>query len=219
MLALAIGGAIGAIVSGGEEGQRRPPTTTTSTAPTTTLPRAAELGSAGEELDELLAAGRQVDHHAVYSVTDPELPEGLTQTVEVWRKGAQFRSDIVERTGAGTRRQSSISGGAVNRSCETINGVETCRTVEQVPQDLPAAFVRALQAAEDPELRARDEPDVAGYVARCFAAEGLGEDGEGTGELCLALDGVMLRLVLQGATVEATIIEDDVPAAAFDTAG
>jgi hypothetical protein len=153
-----------------------------------------------------------VDHHAIYTVADPELPEGLQQTVEIWRKGTQFRSDVVERTGGGTRRQTSIAGGAVARSCETVNGVETCNTVEAVPPDLPTAFVRALQAAEDEvRLRARDD-EVAGYVARCFEARDIGE-------LCLALDGVMLRLVLQGATVEASLVEDEVPAAAFDTAG
>ena len=210
MLALAVGGALGAIFT--DEGQRRVPTTTTTTGPTTTLPSASDLGPLGAELDELLAAGRSVDHHAVYSVTDPELPEGLVQTVEVWRRGELFRSDVVERTGAGTRRQTSISGGAVARSCETVNGVETCSTVESVPQDLPAAFVRALDAAEEEvRLEARDD-DIAGYVARCFEAEDLGE-------LCLALDGVMLRLVLQGATVELTVIEDEVPESAFDTSG
>ncbi len=210
LLALAIGGALGAIFT--DEGQRRIPTTTTTTLPPTTLPSASEHGEAGVELDELLAAGRSVDHHAVYSVTDPELPEGLVQTVEVWRRGELFRSDIVERTGGGTRRQTSISGGSVARSCETVNGVETCSTVESVPQDLPAAFVRALDAAEDDvRLRASDD-DIAGYVARCFEAEDIGE-------LCLALDGVMLRLVLQGATVELTLVEDDVPASAFDTSG
>ena len=81
-----------------------------------------------------------------------------------------------------------------------------------MPNDLPTAFVRALQEAEDDvELIARDA-DVAGYVARCWKAEDIGE-------LCVAEDGVMLRLVLQGATVEATRIEDAVPDAAFDTAG
>lgn len=210
VLVLAVGGAVG-VLAGGDAPVRTRDTTSTVPTTTTTLPRAAGLGSVGEELDALIAAGRKVDHHALYSVTDPELPEGLVQTVEVWRLGELYRSDIVERTGGGTRRQTSISGGAVARACETVNGVETCNTVEAVPPDLPSAFVRALLEDDDVRLRARDD-DVAGYIARCFEAEDLGE-------LCLAEDGVMLRLVLQGATVEATRIEDEVPQAAFDNAG
>jgi hypothetical protein len=211
VLLLAVGGTLGVIAGEDAPVRTRGETTTSSTAPTTTLPSAAALGDVGAELDALIEAGRKVDHHALYSVTDPELPEGLVQTVEVWRRGELFRSDIVERTGGGTRRQTSISGGSVARACETVNGVETCNTVTSVPTDLPAAFVRTLNEEDDVELRARDD-DVAGYVARCFEAEDVGE-------LCLAEDGVMLRLVLQGATVEATRIEDEVPAAAFDNAG
>jgi hypothetical protein len=210
VVVLAVGGAIG-VIAGEDAPVRTRATTTTTTGPTTTLPKAAALGDVGAELDALIDAGRQVDHHALYSVTDPELPEGLVQTVEVWRRGELFRSDIVERTGGGTRRQTSISGGAVARACETVNGVETCNTVSSVPQDLPAAFVRSLLDEDDVELKVRDA-EVAGYIARCFEAEDLGE-------LCLAEDGVMLRLVLQGATVEATRIEDEVPAAAVDNAG
>jgi hypothetical protein len=212
MVALAIGGAVGAVF---DEAPVRRSTTTTAPPVSTTVPRAAPLGEVGEELDGLVGAGRLVDHHAIYEVTDPALPEGLEQSVEVWRKGELFRADIVERAANGTRRQTAISGGPVNRSCETVNGVQTCETVDAVPLDLPGAFVAAVLAAveedEDAELEVRDE-DVAGYEARCFSVEDVGE-------LCLAGDGVMLRLVLQGATVLATQIIDDVPDTAFDTAG
>ena len=209
MLLLAVGGVVGAI-SG--DAPRRVATTTTIPTTTTTRASASGLGTVGEELDELLAAGREVDHRAVYTVTDAELPEGLVQTVEVWRKGELFRFDIVERDGGGTRRQTSISGGAVGRYCETTNGVETCNTVETPAPDLTTEFVEALAAAgDDVRLEVRDD-EVAGYVARCFEAEDIGE-------LCLALDGVMLRVVLQEATVELSLIEDDVPASAFDTSG
>jgi hypothetical protein len=210
MGALAMAGAIGAVV---DDPPVRRGTTTTVPTTTTTIPKAAEFGDPGRELDVLTEAGRHVDHHAVYSVVDPELPEGLVQTVEIWRKGDQFRSDVVERTGAGTRRQTYISGGPVLRKCLTdFESVQTCETVSAVPNDLPTAFVRALKEAEEgPELAARDD-DVAGFVARCFEAEDVGE-------LCVAQDGVMLRLKLQGATVELTRVEDVVPEAAFDVAG
>lgn len=210
MVALAMAGAVGAVF---DDPPVRRATTTTIPTTTTTIPKAAAFGDAGRELDVLTEAGRHVDHHAVYDVEDPELPEGLVQTVEIWRKGALFRSDVVERTGAGTRRQTYISGGRLLRKCDTdFEAVQTCETVSAVPNDLPTAFVRALVDSEDEvELTARDD-DVAGFVARCFEAEDIGE-------LCVAEDGVMLRLKLQGATVELTRIEDVVPDSAFDTAG
>jgi hypothetical protein len=213
MGALAAAGAVGGLI--GDAPVRRA-TTTTTTTPPLTVPKAAPFGTVGQELDVLTEAGRHVDHFAVYSVTDPALPEGLVQTVELWRKGPLFRNDVVERRGRGTTRQSWISGGPVLRKCVTdLEAVQTCETVSAVPLDLPANFVLELQKAEDEgdevELRARDD-DVAGYVARCYEAEGVGE-------LCVAEDGVMLRLKLKQATVELTRIEDVVPDTAFDTAG
>ena len=213
MGALAMAGAIGAVF---DDPPVQRATTTTTTAPPVTVPKAAAFGSAGHELDVLTEAGRKVDHYAVYKVTDPELPEGLVQTVEIWRKGGLFRNDVVERTGRGTRRQTWISGGPVLRQCVTdFESVQTCETVDAVPNDLPAVYVQALvEAAEegkDVELEARDD-DVAGFVARCYEARSIGE-------LCVAGDGVMLRLKLKGAVIELTRIEDVVPDTAFDTAG
>ena len=211
MLALAAAGAIGAVVS--DDPPVRRATTTTIPTTTTTRARAADFGAVGRELDVLAEAGRHVDYYALYGVTDPALPEGLVQTVEYWRKGDLFRSDVVERQGAGTTRQTYISGGPVLRKCVTdYEGVQTCETVTAVPNDLATEFVEALHEAEDEvELEARDD-DVAGFVARCFEAEDIGE-------LCVAGDGVMLRLKLKDATVELTRIDDVVPDTAFDTAG
>jgi hypothetical protein len=214
MGALAMAGAIGAVF---DDPPVKRATTTTTTAPPVTIPKAAAFGPAGQELDALTDAGRRVDYAATYSVEDPSLPEAvIEQTVEVWRKGPLFRSDIVERRGRGTTRLTYISGGPVLRKCTTgVDAVQTCETVSAVPGDLPAVFVRSLQEAadkgKDVELEARDD-DVAGYVARCYEAKGVGE-------LCVAGDGVMLRLKLKGATIELTSIEDVVPATAFDTAG
>jgi hypothetical protein len=213
MGALAMAGAIGAVF---DDPPVQRATTTTTTAPPVTVPKAAGFGPAGQELDVLTDAGRHVDHAAVYEVDDPELPEGLVQTVEIWRKGGLFRNDVVERTGRGTRRQSWISGGPVLRQCITdVDSVQTCETVDSVPNDLAAVFVLQLHEAKtegkDVELVARDD-DVAGYVARCYEAKGVGE-------LCVAGDGVMLRLKLKQAVIELTRLEDVVPDTAFDTAG
>lgn len=189
---------------------------TTTTAPpstTTTVVRLASLGELGAELDALAEAGRSSDFHAVYSVEDPKLPEGLIQTVEVWRKGRQFRSDIIEQASNGSRRQTALFDGRIRRSCETVNGAQTCEITNADPVDLVVAFLRAVDAKDPaPRLSAHDELDIAGYQARCFTAAEVGE-------VCLTTDGVLLRVELQGATITATRLEDEVPASAFDVAG
>lgn len=188
-------------------------TTTEPPTTTTTVVKLAPLGELGKELDDLSAAGRLSDFHAVYGVEDPQLPEGLVQTVEVWRKGELFRSDIIERAGNGTRRQTALYDGKTRRSCETVAGTQTCKISDVDPVDLLVAFIRAVDAKEPkPKLTARDEVDIAGYQARCFEAAGVGE-------ACTTTDGVLLKVVLQGATITATRLEDEVPASAFDVSG
>jgi hypothetical protein len=224
---LALGGVIGAIF---DEAPRQ---TTTTTAPpsdvtTTTLLPLEELDDAGVELDQLIAAGRTVDIHAVYSVTDPDLPTDLVQTLVVWRKGDEYRSDIVERAGDAVRRVSTIVTPTSMTRCETVDGEQTCRVTTVAPQDLPAAFVRSLVTngplndPDEPQVPADPYPtltvaegDVAGFIARCFSYA----DGDETGELCLAEDGLLLSVKLEGAEILATTIEDRVPDTAFDHPG
>lgn len=188
--------------------------TTTTAKPTTTTTAipAAALGEVGAELDALVEAGHHSDYHAIYSVTDPALPEGLVQTVELWRQGDRFRFDTIERASNGTRRIIAIANGASLRSCTVEQGTQTCKVATNPPADLPAAFIRTIVTkTPKPELTTKRD-DIAGFQATCFEADDVGE-------LCLTTDGVMLRLVLQGANVQATRIEDEVPASTFDVAG
>jgi hypothetical protein len=210
IVAATVAGVIGAL-----QGEPVVRVTTTTAAPTTTttVVALAPLGEVGKELDELAAAGRLSDFHAVYGVEDPQLPEGLIQTVEVWRKGDKFRSDIIERAGDGTRRQTALYDGRTRRSCETVAGTQTCKVVEVDPVDLLVAFIRAVDAKDPaPKLTVHDEVDIAGYQARCFEATGVGG-------ACVTTDGVLLRVELQGAKITATRLEDEVPESAFDVSG
>lgn len=218
--ALAVAGAIGGVLN---EAPVKTSTTTSTTAPTTTLPPIGNLGDVGKELGRLAEEGRHVDYAAVYSVTDPALDAGLVQSVELWRKGKLFRSDIVERSGSGTSRNTVITGGSVVRTCQTVKGVQTCKTITAQPTDLPGSFIsRIVTAKKPPKLTVKDD-QVAGYVARCFEVSGIDDlktttkAAKGIGELCLAGDGTMLRLVLQGATVLLTHIDSNVPDSAFKT--
>ena len=215
MLGGVLGLAVIAQVVGALQGKPavRVTTTTAPAATTTTVVALAPLGELGAELDGLAAAGRASDYHAVYAVEDPQLPEGLLQTVEVWRNADRFRSDIIERASDGTRRQTSLFDGRARRSCETLNGIQTCKATNADPVDLLTAFIRAVDAKDPaPKLAAHDEPDIAGYQARCFTAPNVGE-------ACVTTDGVLLRVELRGATITASRLEDEVPEAAFDVSG
>lgn len=214
VMAALLGGAVVAGVIGAVGGTPavRTISTTTTLPPTTTLVPAASLGPVGERLDALLANGRRARYHAVYTVEDQKL-EGIEQSLEIWRDGDRVRADIVEKGWAdGTRRITDIDNGRTKRKCTTRAGKQSCEIVRNLPLDLPAFFVQGLvDAKPKPTLTTRND-DVAGYQAKCFAAEDVGE-------LCLTTDGVMLRLTFQEATVTATIVEDAVPESAFDVAG
>jgi hypothetical protein len=220
MGALAVGGAIGGVLN---EAPVKTSTTTTAPTTTTTLPPISNLGDVGKQLGQLVEEGRHVDYAAVYSVTDPALPSGLVQSVEMWRKGKMFRSDIVERSGSGTTRNTVITGGTVVRTCQTVKGIQNCQTVTTAPTDLPGSFIARIVTAKKPPKLTVKSGAVAGFVAKCFEVTGLDDVKttpkavKGTGELCLAGDGTMLRLVLQGATVLLTHIDADVPDSAFKT--
>jgi hypothetical protein len=204
-----IAGVIGAIQGDPQVRTIRSSTTTTST----TLPSVAKLGQVGRALDELIGYGRQATFHAVYDVKDSKLPEGLIETLEVWRKGGKFRSDLVDRASDGTRRTTNIDDGRVRRSCTTENGTQTCQITKAAPIDFAVYFVQQLaSAAKPPRLTTSVVPDIAGYQASCFDAEDLGQ-------LCLTSDGVLLKMSLETAVVTATRLDNDIPAAAFDVAG
>src|SRR5687767_11244084 len=98
MVALALGVSLNAIFG---RAPKRAATTTTIPVTTTTLPDVSDLGPEGVELQKLLDLAAGVAYHGVYDVEDPSLPEGLSQSFEVWRDGENARTDIIERQGGG----------------------------------------------------------------------------------------------------------------------
>ena len=186
---------------------------------------AAPLGNLGEEIDQLAKLGRtDQTFHAVYTVDDPGL-QGLVQTVETWRKDDRYRNDQFTQASDGSPRLSYVDDRQAYRYCETADGTQTCpdsvsktapRTpdvAKLIPPDLALTFIfKATSATPKTVLHASDE-DIAGYQARCFQADGVGE-------LCFTTDGVVLKLVLidptQGAvTVTAKSVDPEVPDSAF----
>jgi hypothetical protein len=204
-----IAGVVGAIQGKPQVRTIKSSTTTTST----TLPSVGDLGEVGRALDELIGYGHQATYHAVYDVKDSKLPEGLVETLEVWRKDGKFRSDLVDRASDGTRRTTNLDDGQTRRSCKTENGTQTCQITEAAPIDFAVYFVQQIAAAtEKPRLTTSVVGDIAGYQASCF-------DAEGVGQLCLTSDGVLLKMSLETAVVTATRLDTDVPASAFDVTG
>jgi hypothetical protein len=204
-----LAGVIGAIQGDPQVRTIRGSTTTT----TTTLPSVRHLGEVGRALDELIGYGQEATFHAIYDVKDSKLPEGLIETLEVWRKDGRFRSDLVDRASDGTRRNTNIDDGTARRACTTENGTQTCQITSAPPIDFAVYFVQQLADAKTtPRLTTSIVPDIAGYQATCF-------DAESFGQLCLTSDGVLLKMSLQTAVVTATRLDTDVPASAFDVTG
>jgi hypothetical protein len=204
-----LAGVLGAIQGDPAVRTIRGSTTTTST----TLPSVRSLGEVGRALDELIGYGHVATYHAIYDVKDSKLPEGLIETLEVWRKDGRFRSDLVDRASDGTKRNTNIDDGTTRRACTTANGTQTCQITEVPPIDFAVYFVQRLADAKTkPRLTTSVVPDIAGYQASCFEAEGFGE-------LCLTSDGVLLKMSLETAVVTATRLDTDVPASAFDVTG
>jgi hypothetical protein len=207
MVFLALGGVVGALLN---EPAPRSATTTTVKVTTTTLPDLGKLGSNGAELERLLTAGSLATYHGVYTVDDPTLPEGLTQSFEVWRKRGNARTDIIERLGDSRSVTRSVTNGNTSITCKTIDGDPQCdKVAASAVIDLANLFVRAVVLAEPPpKLDVRDGA-VAGFVARCFSAKDVGE-------LCLTTDGVMLSTDLEDAKIVIAELRDEVLDAVFD---
>lgn len=207
MVALALGVSVNAIFG---RAPKRAATTTTIPVTTTTLPDVSNLGPAGEELQKLMELAATVPYHGVYDVEDPSLPEGLSQSFEVWRDGKNARTDIIERQGGGRSVTRSVTNGSISITCRPVQGADQCeRTPNSAVIDLAGLFVKAIAFAEEPvTLKARDD-EVGDYVARCFEAEDIGE-------LCLATDGVLLSTILEGADIRLARLDDRIPEKTFD---
>lgn len=207
MVVLALGGVIGALL---KKPAPRSSTTTTVQGTTTTLPDVSDLGEVGAELQALIELAATVRYHGVYDVADPSLPEGVAQSFEIWRDGAKARTDIIERSGTARAVTRSVTNGSVSLSCRTVDGYEQCDQTESSPViDLAGLFVKAVAFEEPPvKLTARDAT-IGAFVARCFAAEKIGE-------LCLASDGVLLSTVLEGAKITVARLDERFQEDTFD---
>jgi hypothetical protein len=207
MVALAMGVSVNAIFG---RAPKRASTTTTIPVTTTTLPDVSDLGPEGAELQKLLDLAYKVTYHGVYDVEDPSLPEGLSQSFEIWRQGKNARTDIIERQGGGRSVTRSVTNGDISITCRTVQGSEQCeRTPNSAVIDLPGLFVKAIAFA-DPKAKLTVRDDAVGdFVARCFEAEDIGE-------LCLASDGALLSTVLEGAHITMARLDDRITEKTFD---
>ncbi len=181
---------------------------TTRPSPTSAVPSLGALGATGQELEAAIAAERGAVYHATYNVTAPQLAQGVTETLEVWRRLSSVRTDVTDKSATGTAHSSATVSGASSIACSTKNGVEKCAKSTSGPIDLPESFAAEVaSAASAADLTVTDDT-ILGVHARCFAATGIGS-------LCLRADGALLRADLHGTRAEATTIDDNVPADIF----
>lgn len=207
MVVLALGGVVGALL---REPAPRSSTTTTLPVTTTTLPDVSGLGAAGAELQELLERAQTMSFHGVYDVDDSSLPDSITQSFEIWRDGANARTDIIERSGTERSVTRSVTNGTTSLACKTIDGYEQCEQTDISPViDLTGLFVKAVVFAEPPVPLAVEDATIGTFIARCFSAKDIGE-------LCLASDGVLLRTLLEGATISVARLDERFPKDTFD---
>ena len=197
MVVLALGGVVGALL---KEPAPRSSTTTTIPPTTTTLPDVSDMGEAGAELQRLIELSAGVSFHGVYDVEDPSLPDGITQSFEIWRDGFKARTDIIERSGTTRAVTRSVTNGSQSISCRTVEGYEECDPTDASPViDLTALFVKAITAEDPPpKLTTRDE------TIGAF------------GELCLASDGVLLSTILEGAEITVARLDERFEEDTFD---
>lgn len=162
-------------------------------------------------LDQLIAAGRATDYHVVFDLVPTEggAAPDTTLTLEQWSSAGRFREDRTTSGPNGTSRTSNSGTGSTARSCQTVDGKQTCTEARSAPPDLPTLFLQALAGREVPRGLTVADVEVLGRPARCFEAERLGE-------LCLGTDGIPLRLTVEAQTIEATTVDANVSDASFD---
>lgn len=165
------------------------------------------------ELGELLEAGRTGTHHARYVLAD-ESPEAVASPVEleVWRDGGRLRQDTA----------SEVEGQAVHTSSFVLDDTVVLCTrageadwscAESTPSGTESAGIigTVLDQLAGSEVTPRDD-EIDGRTVRCFAFSGA----DGDGDLCVTPEGVPVRLQYQGAAMNLTELDDDVPDDAFE---
>ena len=162
-------------------------------------------------LDELIAAGRATPYHLKIRVVpvEGEPASDTTLSIEQWSSGGRFREDRTTTGPNGTSRESNSGTGSTARSCQTVNGEQTCTEARSAPPDLPTRFLGGMASREVQLGLTVSDEELLGRSARCFTVVQLGE-------LCLGTDGIPLRVTVEGRTLEVTSIDADVPDSSFD---
>ncbi len=169
-----------------------------------------EVDAEGEELLDLLAAGRDGTFHASFDLVTPG--SAIDYRMEVHRSEGRVREELVVPAASGEERRLTIFDGDTSASCvQPAGGLWTCAAVDQAQprtDTIFGAFDRATVIGRD--VTATDE-DVAGRTGRCFEVRGLA----GRSSICLSPEGIPLRLETGGVQFMLTAIDPVVDAAVF----
>jgi hypothetical protein len=170
----------------------------------------APVDQEGEQLVDLLAAGRELTYHATYRATDPE---SGASTVEVWRRDRQVRTDTEQVTDDGAAESATFvrDGDPIVSCTRTNEGPWSCTREEADDGATGAEASDTFFGTYAQQLRGQDvaveDDEIDGRSVRCFRAEGT--DGEVS--FCITPEGLPVRLRGQGAELVLTDLSDEVP--------
>lgn len=176
-------------------------------------PVSAAVDAEGQELLDLLETGRSLTVHARYEATGDEEAIGTELTVDLWRRDGQVRQDTHQVTEAGTVDTAGfLLEDDVVISCQRVEDAEwTCATQSAAGQfTADALFGTVASQLQGSDVVVTDE-EVNGEPARCFAVTAT----DGPVNLCVAADGLPLRLRGEDTELVLTERSDDVPEETF----
>lgn len=178
-----------------------PATTTTTTAP---------LSDTAKELIERLKAGGSRTFRASYSGT---ASEGVTLTVDVWRKGGLARQDVVLASAGVTNELRALRLSDGTAACQRVAGADwVCqRTATAAASSDAAGVFDAAVANLNAKVVTATDQRVADRDARCYSIAGA----EGTVEICVTPDGLPVRLSSSGSQIVLSGYDPEVPDDAF----
>lgn len=213
--------AVGAVFLfvGNDDDDDDPAATELPSSPSLPPPVRGEVNAAGEELLLLLDRAEEGRYHAQYEVEGDPAVIGGEMTLELWRDGGRSRRDthIVSSDGsADTTTIVDADGGVA--TCNRVDGADwTCFEPEPTGEDGDDATadgdvigsVRDQLAGTD--VQARDD-EIDGREVRCFQFP----TDEGPGDICVDVDGVVVRLASGETAMVLTDLDDDVPGDVFE---
>jgi len=208
LLAMVVVVSIGAVaIPWGDDNNGNP-----KPSPTATTPANLGLSGSGAQLASLLSGARQHTFHARYKVSgDPSLLGG-TLSLEWWNKPNSSRVDTTRSDGNQTVRTASFVNGGDGTNCQRIDeGDWTCQAFAAPAPGDPQGIITSLTSQLAGRPVTVSNAKISGRSALCFHVGG----GTEPIDVCVNVDGVMLRNASSKIKYEISSLDTNVPDATF----